>query len=144
MAAYWAFVQEFKRKEKLGIIHSFKKEITVPIKYLQKPSIDEISKLIENIKNTELVDNIDKAVHHIFTFLFGNISNKTYLPIILLINDNRIFELNYFYIVAIISITYQYKDNIKDYDSFYNKASNYCKENMNEIDYKLTFDNFKD
>lgn len=29
MAAYWAFVQEFKRKEKLGIVHPFKKEITV-------------------------------------------------------------------------------------------------------------------
>lgn len=29
IAAYWAFVQEFKRKEKLGYIHSFEKEITV-------------------------------------------------------------------------------------------------------------------
>jgi len=29
MAAYWAFVQEFKRKEKLGYIHSFEKEVTV-------------------------------------------------------------------------------------------------------------------
>ncbi len=29
MAAYWAFVQEFKRKEKLGYIHTFDKEITV-------------------------------------------------------------------------------------------------------------------
>ena len=29
MAAYWAFVQEFKRKEKLGYIHPFEK--TVPV-----------------------------------------------------------------------------------------------------------------
>jgi phosphatidylglycerol:prolipoprotein diacylglycerol transferase len=29
MGAYWAFAQEFKRKEKLGIIHSFKKKVTV-------------------------------------------------------------------------------------------------------------------
>jgi prolipoprotein diacylglyceryltransferase len=29
MAAYWAFVQEFKRKEKLGQIHSFEKTITI-------------------------------------------------------------------------------------------------------------------
>lgn len=29
MAAYWAFVKEFDRKEKLGVIHSFEKEITV-------------------------------------------------------------------------------------------------------------------
>ncbi|MFD2146893.1 prolipoprotein diacylglyceryl transferase [Mucilaginibacter antarcticus] len=29
MAAYWAFTQEFKRKEKLGYIHSFNKTITV-------------------------------------------------------------------------------------------------------------------
>src|ERR1700750_1398688 len=29
VAAYWAFVQEFKRKEKLGYIHSFEKEVTV-------------------------------------------------------------------------------------------------------------------
>jgi phosphatidylglycerol:prolipoprotein diacylglycerol transferase len=29
MVAYWAFVQEFKRKEKLGYIHSFEKTITV-------------------------------------------------------------------------------------------------------------------
>jgi len=29
MAAYWAFVQEFKRKEKLGQLHSFEKEVTV-------------------------------------------------------------------------------------------------------------------
>jgi len=29
MGAYWAFVQEFKRKEKLGEIHSFEKEVTV-------------------------------------------------------------------------------------------------------------------
>ncbi len=29
VAAYWAFVQEFKRKEKLGIIHSFEKTVTV-------------------------------------------------------------------------------------------------------------------
>jgi phosphatidylglycerol:prolipoprotein diacylglycerol transferase len=29
MAAYWAFVQEFKRKEKLGYVHTFDKEITV-------------------------------------------------------------------------------------------------------------------
>lgn len=29
MAAYWAFVQEFKRKEKLGYIHPFEKTITV-------------------------------------------------------------------------------------------------------------------
>src|SRR5471030_2255535 len=29
IAAYWAFVQEFKRKEKLGYIHSFEKEVTV-------------------------------------------------------------------------------------------------------------------
>jgi len=29
MAAYWAFAQEFKRKEKLGYIHSFEKTVTV-------------------------------------------------------------------------------------------------------------------
>ncbi len=29
MAAYWAFVQEFKRKEKLGYIHSFQKTVTI-------------------------------------------------------------------------------------------------------------------
>jgi phosphatidylglycerol:prolipoprotein diacylglycerol transferase len=29
MVAYWAFVQEFKRKEKLGYIHSFEKTITI-------------------------------------------------------------------------------------------------------------------
>lgn len=29
MGAYWAFVQEFKRKEKLGYIHSFEKTVTV-------------------------------------------------------------------------------------------------------------------
>ncbi len=29
MGAYWAFVQEFKRKEKLGIIHSFEKTVVV-------------------------------------------------------------------------------------------------------------------
>jgi len=29
MAAYWAFVQEFKRKEKHGVIHSFEKTVTI-------------------------------------------------------------------------------------------------------------------
>ena len=29
MAAYWAFAQEFKRKEKLGVIHPFEKEVTI-------------------------------------------------------------------------------------------------------------------
>lgn len=29
MAAYWAFTEEFKRKEKLGYIHSFEKKVTV-------------------------------------------------------------------------------------------------------------------
>jgi phosphatidylglycerol:prolipoprotein diacylglycerol transferase len=29
IGAYWAFVQEFKRKEKLGYIHSFEKEVIV-------------------------------------------------------------------------------------------------------------------
>jgi len=29
MAGYWAFDKEFKRKEKLGIVHPFKKEVTV-------------------------------------------------------------------------------------------------------------------
>src|SRR3954465_3940178 len=29
MGAYWAFAQEFKRKEKLGIIQPFKKTVTV-------------------------------------------------------------------------------------------------------------------
>lgn len=29
MAAYWAFVQEFKRKEKLGYVHPFEKQVTV-------------------------------------------------------------------------------------------------------------------
>jgi phosphatidylglycerol:prolipoprotein diacylglycerol transferase len=29
MAAYWAFTQEFKRKEKLGYVHPFEKEVTV-------------------------------------------------------------------------------------------------------------------
>jgi phosphatidylglycerol:prolipoprotein diacylglycerol transferase len=29
MAAYWAFSQEFKRREKLGYIHPFEKTITV-------------------------------------------------------------------------------------------------------------------
>ncbi len=29
MGGYWAFVQEFKRKEKLGVIHSFKKMVTI-------------------------------------------------------------------------------------------------------------------
>ncbi|MDB5002721.1 MAG: lgt 2 [Mucilaginibacter sp.] len=29
MAAYWAFVQEFKRKEKLGYIHTFEKKVTI-------------------------------------------------------------------------------------------------------------------
>lgn len=29
MAAYWAFVQEFKRKEKLGVVRPFKKDIVV-------------------------------------------------------------------------------------------------------------------
>ncbi|MES2428364.1 MAG: prolipoprotein diacylglyceryl transferase family protein [Bacteroidota bacterium] len=37
MAAYWAFVQEFKRKEKLGYIHTFDKTVTVgqPISSLE-------------------------------------------------------------------------------------------------------------
>jgi len=29
LGAYWAFVQEFKRKEKLGVIHSFEKTVVV-------------------------------------------------------------------------------------------------------------------
>ena len=29
MAAYWAFAKEFDRKEKLGVIHSFKKTVTI-------------------------------------------------------------------------------------------------------------------
>lgn len=29
IGAYWAFVQEFKRKEQLGVIHSYKREVTV-------------------------------------------------------------------------------------------------------------------
>jgi phosphatidylglycerol:prolipoprotein diacylglycerol transferase len=29
MAAYWAFAQEFKRKEKLGYIHTFEKTVTI-------------------------------------------------------------------------------------------------------------------
>ena len=29
VGAYWAFTQEFKRKEKLGIIHSFEKTVTI-------------------------------------------------------------------------------------------------------------------
>jgi len=29
IAAYWAFVQEFKRKERLGVVHPFEKEVTV-------------------------------------------------------------------------------------------------------------------
>jgi len=29
VGAYWAFVQEFKRKEKLGVIHSFEKTVTL-------------------------------------------------------------------------------------------------------------------
>jgi phosphatidylglycerol:prolipoprotein diacylglycerol transferase len=29
VGAYWAFTQEFKRKEKLGVIHSFEKTVTV-------------------------------------------------------------------------------------------------------------------
>src|ERR1700693_5746169 len=29
MAGYWAFVQEFNRKEKLGYVHSFEKTITI-------------------------------------------------------------------------------------------------------------------
>jgi phosphatidylglycerol:prolipoprotein diacylglycerol transferase len=29
IGAYWAFAQEFKRKEKLGVIHSFEKTITI-------------------------------------------------------------------------------------------------------------------
>src|SRR6195952_4080784 len=29
VGAYWAFTQEFKRKEKLGVIHSFEKEVTI-------------------------------------------------------------------------------------------------------------------
>jgi phosphatidylglycerol:prolipoprotein diacylglycerol transferase len=29
MAAYWAFVQEFKRKEKLGYVHTFDKDVTI-------------------------------------------------------------------------------------------------------------------
>ncbi|MCR8556307.1 prolipoprotein diacylglyceryl transferase [Mucilaginibacter sp. BJC16-A38] len=29
MGAYWAFIQEFKRKEKLGYVHSFEKTVTI-------------------------------------------------------------------------------------------------------------------
>lgn len=29
MAAYWAFTKEFNRKEKIGVIHSFKKKVTI-------------------------------------------------------------------------------------------------------------------
>ena len=29
LGAYWAFTKEFKRKEKLGVIHSFEKTVTV-------------------------------------------------------------------------------------------------------------------
>ncbi|TWJ00946.1 prolipoprotein diacylglyceryltransferase [Mucilaginibacter frigoritolerans] len=32
IAGYWAFVQEFNRKERLGVVHSFKKTITVGAK----------------------------------------------------------------------------------------------------------------
>jgi len=32
IGAYWAFTQEFKRKEKQGYIHSFKKTVTVGAK----------------------------------------------------------------------------------------------------------------
>ena len=39
MAAYWAFVQEFKRKEKLGYLHSFEREVTIG----EKISITELA-----------------------------------------------------------------------------------------------------
>ncbi len=37
MCAFWAFEQEFKRKEQLGYVHSFKKTVTVggPINYIE-------------------------------------------------------------------------------------------------------------
>src|SRR5476651_1459565 len=38
MAAYWAFSQEFKRREKLGEIHPFKRTVTVG----EAPSITEV------------------------------------------------------------------------------------------------------
>src|ERR1700744_5245420 len=49
VAAYWAFVQEFKRKEKLGYVHSFEKEVMVG----------------ERISTTALVSNA------VFGFIIG-------------------------------------------------------------------------
>ena len=45
VAAYWAFVQEFKRKEKLGYIHSFEKTVIIgkPISTPEKIIIIAIS-----------------------------------------------------------------------------------------------------
>ncbi len=72
MAAYWAFVQEFKRKEKLGIIHPFKKEITVG----------------------EPVSTLDLAGNIIFGFIIGYKLIDMALNYSAMINDPQQFILS--------------------------------------------------
>lgn len=72
MAAYWAFVQEFKRKEKLGVIHPFKKEVTVG----------------------EPISTIDLAGNIIFGFVIGYKLVDMAFNYSAMINDPQIFILS--------------------------------------------------
>ncbi|MDO3643031.1 prolipoprotein diacylglyceryl transferase [Mucilaginibacter sp. L3T2-6] len=72
MAAYWAFVKEFDRKEKLGYIHSFRKTVTIG-----KP-----------ITNVELIGN------GIFGFILGYKLVDAALNFSKLVEDTQSFLLS--------------------------------------------------
>src|SRR5580700_3389714 len=70
MAAYWAFVQEFKRKEKLGYIHSFEKEVTVgaPVSTTELAG-NGIFGFILGYKVIDMVFNYSKMIDDPQTFI---------------------------------------------------------------------------
>lgn len=101
-----------------------------------------IDELIKNIVETEEQESERVAKHHIFTFLFGSLNRQEYDKISLLINYPDIYSLKYIYLLTILSITYQYKHHLVDYDIFFDKVHTIAKEFMTERNYTLYFQNF--
>ncbi|MBW4889480.1 prolipoprotein diacylglyceryl transferase [Mucilaginibacter sp. HMF5004] len=76
MGAYWAFEQEFKRKEALGYIHSFKKEVTVggPISAVEL-ILNGIFGFLIGFKGVAIVMDYHALVDDPQTFLLSGTGN---------------------------------------------------------------------
>lgn len=94
--------------------------------------------MVDEINKNEIKKVENDTLHHIFRYVFDAVDKKDFIKLETLLKNKNILDLKTNYLLAIVKLTFKYKDKIVNYNIFYNYVKNKTSKELPEKTYDLS------